>query len=193
MRGLLLVLVGLGFMAAAPSPDLASNESFDVVVIDPGHGGPDYGARGASGLLEKDVVLQVARRVGRSLEKLGLRVVFTRTKDEFVSLPERTDIANRARGDLYLSIHANSAPDREARGPETYFLSLDASDEDALRVAIIENEVFGHEGAVSDGEDIVGAILGDLIRTEHLRASSQVAAEIQRKLSHLPGPSRGVK
>ena len=73
------------------------------------------------------------------------------------------------------------------------FLSLKASDEDALRVAITENQVFGQEAAVPDSDDIVGGILGDLILTDHMRASSEIASNIQRNLSRLPGPDRGVK
>jgi N-acetylmuramoyl-L-alanine amidase len=123
----------------------------------------------------------------------GIRVVFTRTDDRFVTLAERAGTANRAAGDLYLSIHANSAEDQEASGPETYFLSLEASDKEAMRVAMTENQVFGQEAAVPDSDDIVGNILGDLILTDHLRASSRVAAAIQRNLARLAGGSRGVK
>ena len=92
-----------------------------------------------------------------------------------------------------MSIHANSAPKRTIRGSETYFLSIEASDEEARRVALTENQVYNHDGAVSDSGDLVGAILGDLIRTEHLRESSQAAAAIQRGLSKLSVPGRGVK
>ncbi len=184
-----LLVMSLGSRAADPRP--ASGP--DLVVIDPGHGGPDYGARGVTGLLEKDVALEVARRIGRSLEQVGVRVLFTRSDDRFVPLPERTELANRERADLYLSIHANASDDREARGPETYFLSLEASDHEARRVALTENRVFDRDEAVPDSGDLVGAILGDLIRTEHLRASSRYASAIQRELERLPGPGRGVK
>ena len=186
---LTLLVAGLG----SRTDDLRPQAGPGLVVIDPGHGGPDYGARGVTGLLEKDVVLAVARRIGRSLEEQGVRVLFTRTDDRFVPLPERTELANRERADLYLSIHANASDDRDARGPETYFLSLEASDNEARRVAMTENQVFDREGAVPDGGDLVGAILGDLIRTEHLRASSHYASAIQRELERLPGPGRGVK
>ena len=164
-----------------------------VVVIDPGHGGADFGARGVSGDLEKDVVLRVAERVGARLEAEGWRVVFTRHDDSFVSLAERTEVANRARGDLFLSIHANAADEPDASGVETYFLSLEASDEDARRVAMVENQVFDQTSAAPESADIVGGILGDLIRTEHLRVSSEIASAIQHELGALPGESRGVK
>ncbi len=189
LSGLALLGAGLG----SPRADSADDGGLDVIVIDPGHGGPDYGARGATGLLEKYVVLQVAQRIGSSLEEHGIRVVYTREDDRFVALPERTELANRVNADLYLSIHANASDDHDAHGPETYFLSLEASDDEALRVALTENRVFDREEAVPDSSDVVGAILGDLIRTEHLRASSEVASAIQRELERLPGPGRGVK
>ncbi len=192
----ILVLVGLGMGAsllAQDSPDRVSEPDFDLVVIDAGHGGPDYGARGPTGVLEKDVVLAVARRLGAALEADGFRVVQTRTTDEFVSLPGRTELANLSRAGLYLSIHANSSSDRKVRGVETYFLSLSASDEESRRVALTENRVFDRPDAVADSGGAVASILGDLIRTEHLRASSETAFAIQRNLDELPGESRGVK
>ena len=186
--GLLAVLLA-GAQPRAPAPELDSG----LVVIDPGHGGPDYGARGPAGVLEKDVVLAVARRLGPALKREGFRVLYTRQGDEFVSLPDRTQAANRARAGLYLSIHANASGDPTVRGPETYFLSLNASDEEARQVAMIENRVFDRPDAAADSGDLVGSILGDLIRTEYLRASSEVAFAIQRQLETLPGESRGVK
>lgn len=193
MKIALLVLLGVGILTTAHASDVAPDDRFDVVVIDPGHGGADFGARGASGMLEKNVVMQIARRIRTSLTALGLRVVFTREDDRFVTLTERAEIANRAQGDLFLSIHANSAEGREARGPETYFLSLEASDEEAMRVALTENEVFGREAAVPDSDDIVAGILGDLILSDHMRGSSEIATAIQRNLRQLNGASRGVK
>lgn len=184
---LTLVLVG------GTSPGLANTaRRATVVVIDPGHGGADFGASGEAGVLEKDVVLRVSERIGRRLVERGFDVVFTRETDDFISLAERTDIANRARGDLFLSIHANSAANVKAEGPETYFLSIKASDAEAMRVAMVENQVFRLEGTSPDDSYIVGSILGDLIRTEYLRISSEVAADIQRNLASL-GVNRGVK
>ncbi len=176
--------------AGAPS-ELAPDPN--LVVIDAGHGGPDYGARGARGVLEKDVVLAVALKLGSALEREAFRVIYTRERDEFVSLPERTDIANQARAGLYLSIHANASTDRTVRGAETYFLSLSASDEEAYQVAVTENGVFDRPDAAADSGDIVASILGDLIRTDYLRESSAAAFQIQHQLDALPGPSRGVK
>ena len=184
-------------LLALPQPSSGSQaeagrSAVRVVVIDPGHGGPDWGARGPSGLLEKEVALSVGLRVGRRLAGRGIQVVYTREADEFVSLADRTRIANRARGDLLLSIHVNSARSRRAEGAETYFLSVEASDDEAMAVAMTENQVFRQEAATPDSGDIVGAILGDLIRTEYLRGSSEVARSIQRGLAAV-GPGRGVK
>ncbi len=188
-----IALFTLGTVTTTFASDVAPYDRFDLVVIDPGHGGADYGARGASGVREKDVVLQVARRIGASLIAAKIDVVFTREDDRFVALSERSAIANRAHGDLYLSIHANSAKSGRARGPETYFLSVDASDEAAMRVAMMENDIFGQEGAVLDSADIVAGILGDLIISDHMRSSSEIAGAIQRNLARLNGDSRGVK
>jgi len=186
-----LALFALFFVAGTAVAD--EKPAPPTVVIDAGHGGADLGARGPNGELEKDLALAVARKVAAQLQKRGTRVLLTRSKDVFVPLGERTDIANRAHADLFVSIHANSAPDREISGTETYFLSLEASDDEAMRVAVTENDVFRQAGTADDGRDVVGAILGDLIRTEHLRDSSELAAAIQRKLAELPGTSRGVK
>ncbi len=186
-------LASLALVASVGAVVVGAPSDTPVVVIDPGHGGADFGARGDAGVLEKDVVLAVSRRIGRRLTARGFTVVFTRESDEFVSLPERTEIANRARGDLFLSIHANSAASAKVEGPETYFLSVEASDAEAMRVAMIENEVFRQEGTSPDDSLIVGEILGDLIRTEHLRVSSDLATAIQRSLAAALGVSRGVK
>ncbi len=111
------------------------------IVIDAGHGGHDSGTLGPYGLEEKNVVLDVALRLGKLLhERLGAQVIYTRRSDTFVPLQARTAIANRAKADLFLSIHANSSPDEDARGVETYFLNFTASP-DALAVAARENAV----------------------------------------------------
>jgi N-acetylmuramoyl-L-alanine amidase len=109
------------------------------VVIDAGHGGHDAGTTGASGLLEKDLVLDVALRLGKLIEqRLNAEVIYTRSDDTFVPLQERTRIANESRADLFLSIHANSSPERTASGVETYYLNFTTS-QAALDVAAREN------------------------------------------------------
>jgi N-acetylmuramoyl-L-alanine amidase len=187
----------LAFAAlSAPLHGLAGEEAsapVGPIVVDPGHGGTDFGASGVGNVLEKDLTLAVARRLAAELRARKLPVLLTRNSDAFVALPDRTAIANRAHGRLFVSIHANSAPEPEVFGAETYFLSLDASDAEAKRVALTENDVYGQAGTASDSRDVVGGILGDLIRTEHLRESSELASAIQRGLARLPGESRGVK
>jgi len=185
-----LLLTGL----AAPARARAAEPEARPIVVDPGHGGADFGAKGAGGLLEKDLTLAVARKLAAELRARKLPVLLTRNSDVFIPLAERTAIANRAHAALFISIHGNSAPEAEIAGCETYFLSVEASDDEAMRVALAENDVFGQAGTAADSRDVVGQVLGDLIRTEHLRESSDLAATIQRSLAKIPGAeSRGVK
>ena len=196
MRGALAVALAVALLAppvAAGDGAVEGDDTAGPIVVDPGHGGADFGARGVGDVLEKELTLAVARRLAAELRARKLPVLLTRNSDVFVPLPERTAIANRAHGRLFVSIHANSAPEPEVFGAETYFLSVDASDAEAMRVALTENDVYGQAGTASDSRDVVGSILGDLIRTEHLRESSGLAAAIQRGLARLPGESRGVK
>ena len=127
----------------APSPppavELAPIErSLRTIVVDAGHGGEDDGALGVSGAREKDVTLATARRVAAALRGRGLTVIETRTDDRTVPLSRRTEIANASGAGLFLSVHANAAPNTSARGIETYSMAL-ASDESALRLAEREN------------------------------------------------------
>ena len=168
---------------------------FDTVVIDPGHGGEDSGARGPGGTLEKDLVLRVARALGERLAARGLRVVQTRTRDVFVPLEQRTAIANDAHGDLFVSIHANASADASIHGSETYFLALEASDSGAAGVAERENSAFATERdeKIDALKDPFIALLGDMISTEHLDESSAFAQRVQQELGRMPVRSRGVK
>ncbi len=118
-------------------------ELFEIkrVVIDPGHGGDDPGAIGPRGVFEKDVVLAIAKKLGEILkEKYNMDVIFTRDKDIFIPLEDRTAIANSKKADLFISIHANASRRRNARGIETYFLNW-TTDEESNRVAARENAV----------------------------------------------------
>jgi N-acetylmuramoyl-L-alanine amidase len=188
-------LAGLAACALAAPPAQATPDRFDTVVIDAGHGGDDHGAEGPRGLLEKDLTLDVARRLARRLEREGVRVVLARREDRFVGLEERTRVANDARADLFLSIHANGAEARAARGVETFFASLEASDEASKRLAIAENEAFGGAAAPAlAGGDPLAAILGDMIATEHLVESQEFARLALHQLAAGEGThSRGVK
>ena len=110
------------------------------IVIDPGHGGRDPGAISPSGIKEKDVTLMVSRLLAEELRRrLGCEVILTRDRDVYMALEERTAIANSKDADLFISVHANSAANRQARGVETYILDMVASDDRAMRVAAREN------------------------------------------------------
>ena len=171
----------------------AGAEGFDTIVIDPGHGGDDAGARGASGHSEKDLVLDISRRLKRRLEARGLKVVLTRTGDRFLDLAARPALANAAHADLFLSIHANAAASSRVVGVETFFLSLDASDEASRRLAERENRS-GSQSAERGGVDPLERLLHDLKQNETLRESDVLARYAEAELADLgPNPSRGVK
>jgi len=175
----------------APGPD---PERFDIVVIDAGHGGEDTGAHGKRGIVEKDLVLDVSRRLAALLRDRSLQVVMTREDDRFVPLEERFAHANDARGDLFVSIHANAMRDAAIRGVETFFLALDASDDEAQRVASRENEAFASPASTPGVVDPLSAILGDLIESEYMRESNEFARLAQSGLAgEEESHSRGVK
>lgn len=160
-----------------------------TIVVDPGHGGKEVGAIGPSGLMEKDLTLQIARRVARQLEQqLGVRTILTRDDDQLVSLEQRTAIANRYQADLFLSIHLNAAVIPNARGSETYFLSLDATDDAARMAAERENATPAAGGGDLD------FILWDLAHTRSVRESSRFAEMVQGEMNRINGiTNRGVK
>jgi N-acetylmuramoyl-L-alanine amidase len=163
------------------------------VVIDPGHGGHDQGSTGPGGLLEKDLVLDIAHRLGKLIEdRLGSEVIYTRDDDTFIPLESRTELANEKKADLFLSIHANSSPYPGVSGIETYYLNF-ASTRDAMDIASRENA--GSQKSVHD--------LGDLIEkiTRHDKAeeSKDFAGKMQAALysaavrSNPSARNRGVK
>ena len=148
------------------------------IVIDPGHGGHDTGTIGPSGLMEKDLCLDVALRLGNIIRQRlpGAEVVYTRSDDTFIPLEERTRIANEAKADLFISIHANSSPNKGARGIETYYLNLRGSPE-AMEVAAREN-------ATSDqGIHDLQGLVRDIARTEKIDESREFAEDVQDSLS----------
>jgi N-acetylmuramoyl-L-alanine amidase len=146
------------------------------IVVDAGHGGKDPGAIGPSGLQEKDVTLALAKKLAKRLrETLGCEVVLTRDRDIFLPLEERTAIANKVGADLFISVHANAAPNRQAYGIETYYLNFSKNDK-AAAVAARENGTSLKE--VGDLE----LILFDLMANAKINESSRLAAEIQRAL-----------
>lgn len=145
-------------------------------VIDAGHGGHDTGTIGPSGLTEKELVLDVAQRLGAIIEeRLGGEVVYTRSDDTFVPLETRTAIANQKQADLFVSIHANSSRDSSARGIETYYLNF-TSAQDALAVAARENAV--SEKSIHELQDLVKKIT----LSEKVEESREFASEVQGSL-----------
>jgi N-acetylmuramoyl-L-alanine amidase len=145
------------------------------IVIDAGHGGHDTGTIGPNGLEEKDLVLDVAKRLGKQLERLGAQVVYTRTDDTFIPLETRTAIANQEQADLFVSIHANSSHDADARGVETYYLNFTSSS-DALEVAARENAV--SEKSIHELQDLVKKIA----LKEKIEESHEFATDVQQAL-----------
>jgi N-acetylmuramoyl-L-alanine amidase len=146
------------------------------IVIDPGHGGHDTGTIGPNGLEEKDLVLEVGKRLGKMLEtRLGAEVVYTRKDDTFIPLETRTAIANQERADLFISIHANSSQDPTARGVETYYLNFTSSPE-ALEVAARENAV--SEKSIYELRDLVKKIA----LKEKIEESREFAGDVQQSL-----------
>jgi N-acetylmuramoyl-L-alanine amidase len=163
-----------------PKPISSARESRWHVIIDAGHGGKDPGATGPSGLVEKDVVLDIAIRLRDLMRReLPWRVTLTRDTDVFIPLEERTAIANSAGADLFVSIHANAAERSEAHGIETYFLDL-ASDEQSMRVAARENAT-----PLSKVNDLQH-ILRDLLMTSKRNESSLLAGSVQRAMVQAP-------
>jgi len=147
------------------------------IVIDPGHGGRDVGAVGPNNVYEKDIVLAIAKRLARKIrKKLGCKVILTRSDDRFLSLEERTAIANQKKADLFISIHTNSHKSKRAYGIETYVLSPKATDEDAILVAQRENA--DSRNNMSDLE----AILVNLMQTSKIDESSRLATYVQRSM-----------
>jgi len=146
------------------------------IVIDAGHGGHDTGTIGPNGVREKDIVLDVALKLGKLLEdRLGAEVVYTRDDDTFIPLETRTAIANQQQADLFISIHANSSSDASARGVETYYLNFTSS-RDALEVAARENAV--SEKSIHELQDLVKKIA----LKDKIEESRELAADVQQSL-----------
>lgn len=146
------------------------------IVLDPGHGGHDPGAVGPTGIQEKDVVLAISLKLRDLIrEELGLDVVMTRSTDVFIPLEERTAIANKVNADLFLSVHANAAPNRSASGIETYYLNLAKTDKVA-QLAAKEN------GTSLEKVSVLQAVLFDLMANYKLNDSAHLADEVQKAL-----------
>jgi N-acetylmuramoyl-L-alanine amidase len=160
-------------------PDKNLNK-IETIVIDAGHGGKDPGAIGPGGLQEKDITLYVGKRLGEILEqKQGVKIIYTRDKDNYVPLNERTEMANSQKADLFVSIHVNASEQRKARGIETYFLNW-TNDKEALKVAARENKIsINKMEKIQDGLQI---ILQDLARNNKREESMRLAYSVQSSM-----------
>ena len=164
-----------------------------LVVLDPGHGGNHWGAVGGSGLLEKNLVLEVAERARVNLQRVpNLEVVMTRVDDTLIPLPDRTLIANQLDADLFVSIHANAYTDLSFFGVETFFHAVNASGAEARRVATAENT--GGKGSARESQsNPLKFILEDMKKVETLEESSRFAYLVQDELARvLPFQNQGV-
>lgn len=156
------------------------SQRFREIVIDPGHGGKDPGARSKSGTEEKTIVLDIAQRLRRNLERNGIKVVMTRTKDDFVSLPKRTEMASQVRADLFISIHANASRFRNAHGMEIYYLrELDFIERNDDQVKENKKNFFKLYSIEKNSPD-VEHIISDLMY-HHKRAESEALASFLTK------------
>ncbi len=186
----------LGPTMPTPTPAPARAPDFQPsgprpVVIDPGHGGDDVGARSTDGLLEKDLTLAVARRLARVLEGRGHAVRLTRDGDQGRALTDRTALANRLEAPVFISLHANASTVASVTGAETYYMSLDgATDEAAAATADLENRA----GEAATGNSALDLILWDLAQAEVLNESADLALAVQGRLNARLGTrDRGVK
>ena len=167
---------------------------FSTIIIDPGHGGKDPGAVGYKGTLEKDVALDVAKRLEKKISKnMKVKTILTRDEDIFLKLGERTKIANENNGNLFISIHANAATDRRASGFETFLIGPNKN-EAAVRVAARENAVLeleGFSGKQLSNEDLIKATIA---QSAFASKSEQFASLVQNEIAkRVRGRNRGVK
>jgi N-acetylmuramoyl-L-alanine amidase len=185
---------------AEPAPSVGKGaRGRPVIVIDPGHGGVETGATGPSGTQEKDLALDLARRLKIALEReAGASVVLTRDEDRLVSLDERAAIANHNRAELFLSVHLNASKRRGAVGAETYFLAPESTDDEARTLAALENRASGVGEAPAaqqrEGDRSLDLILWDLAQNQYLAESGRLAESVQKELNVLAGTKdRGVR
>ncbi len=165
-----------------------------VIILDPGHGGKDPGAIGKYGTQEKDLVLSIGLRLKALLEKSGFKVYMTRSGDRFIPLQDRPRFANKKNGDLFISLHINSAPfNTRASGIETFYLSSRYSDPDAKKVAKREN-TSSFTGKPLTEDELIKLILSDLLLSVNIEDSSKFAGLVEKQLTRYVNlPVRGVK
>ncbi|MFB0525854.1 MAG: N-acetylmuramoyl-L-alanine amidase, partial [bacterium] len=178
----------------APAEE-AKRSRVRTIVIDPGHGGKDPGAIGPRGTKEKDVVLKIAHKLAKELHNnLKVRVILTRYHDIFLPLADRTAIANQQKANLFISIHCNASLKSRTKGFEIYFLSEEASDEEAQAVANMENAVMALEERTEEKNEL-SSILWSLAMNEFMNESSELCSLVSSKVDNHIGSvdNRGVK
>ncbi len=174
----------------------AQARRIQTVVIDPGHGGIESGAKGRFGNLEKDITLAISLKLKALIEKnMGFEVVLTRDRDVDVSLENRSATANNHKAGLFISIHANGAVQKKAAGSETFFLSLNATDEETRRLAYLENNGNDLQTHIDPStDDDLMMILWDMAQTAYVKESSRLAEFVQIELDSMLGlRNRGIK
>jgi len=167
---------------------------FDTIIIDPGHGGKDPGAIGYRGTKEKDIALDVSKRLAKKIERNSkTKVILTREEDIFVRLKDRTKFANVNKGDLFISIHTNAAEDRRASGFETFLIGINKNEE-AIRVAARENAVLELEDGGATKLTDEALIQATMSQAAFANLSEQFAALVQEEMSkRIQSKNRGVK
>jgi len=190
----LLVLAAVFVLSPVSAPAQAKQRT---IVIDPGHGGLDVGAKGQFGAQEKDITLALSLKLQALIEKnLNYRVVLTRDKNIDVSLENRAAVANNNDAALFISVHTNGSFRKKAHGAETFFLSLNATDEETRKLAYLENNSSELEGRIAtDSQDDIKMILWDMAQSAYIRQSGRLAQEIQNELNKPPLgiENRGIK
>ena len=187
------LIVGATILPAAAG---AAPARVRTIVIDPGHGGLDVGAKGRFGSLEKDITLALSLKLKALIERsMSYRVVLTRDKDLDVSHENRATVANNNDALLFISVHVNGAVRNKAHGAETFFLSLNASDEEARKLAYLENSSGELEKSIADNaKDDVKMILWDMAQSAYYKQSQRLAEIIQEEFNQALGiENRGVK
>ncbi len=202
-------LAALALLALSAAPALAASAAdrdaaatVRRIVIDPGHGGSETGAQGKSGVVEKELTLDVARRLAALLRADGFEVTLTREGDDDKPLDDRAGLANNQRADVFLSLHANASRFTGAHGAETFVLSREATDDAARTTAALENDAVGigeaggasAAGAAATGDGDLPLILWDLAQVSYLEDSMRLAGVIQERLNSALGlKDRGVR
>ncbi len=169
-------------------------KKFKEIIVDPGHGGKDPGARSKFGTEEKTIVLDIGKRLKRDLEDKGFRVIMTRSTDDFISLERRTEIASQSKADLFVSIHANSSKSKGAKGVEIYYLrELDAVEKKEEQMRQNQKILF-KQYAMNQDSPALGNIVADMMYSYKREESERLAIYLNRRIaSSTSRESRGSK